>query len=238
MILAEEQLRQMFPNAGRRLDPHLPFIGSALERGDITTPERIAAFLAQVAHESAEYRYMEEIADGSDYEGRLDLGNTHPGDGMRFKGHGPIQITGRANHRACGYALGIPLESEPTLICTPEYGTASAAWFWNSRNLSLLADLGWFTTTTKVINGGTNGLYDRWKYYNRNREILSLRPLYPIGEIDAIRAFQRAHGLVDDGVVGPKTMAAVIVAAEAAPRPLPADGTCTAAPGWDPAKVA
>jgi predicted chitinase len=233
MTLTEEQLRQMFPSAGSRLDAHLPFINPALEQGDITTPERIAAFLAQVAHESAEYRYLEEIADGSDYEGRLDLGNTHPGDGMRFKGHGPIQITGRANHRACGYALGIPLELEPTLICTPQWGTASATWFWNSRNLSLLADLGWFTAITKVVNGGTNGLFDRWRYYNNNREVLGLPPLYPIGEIDAIRAFQRAHGLADDGAVGPKTWAAVVAAAEAAPR-----GTCTAAPGWDPAKVA
>jgi predicted chitinase len=238
MIITEEQFRQMMPNAGSRLDAHWPFINPALENAAIDTPERIAAFLAQVAHESGELRYMEEIADGSAYEGRLDLGNTHPGDGMRFKGHGPIQITGRANHRACGYALGIALEAEPTLICLPTYATASAAWFWNSRNLSRLADLGWFTAITKVINGGTNGLYDRWKYYNRNREILGLRPLYPIGEIDAIRAFQRAHGLVDDGLVGPKTMAAVVAAAEAKPRPMPTDAVCTAAPGWDPAKVA
>ena len=209
MVPTEDQLRQMFPNAGSRLDAHLPYIGPAMERAGIDTPERVAAFLAQLAHESGEFRYMEEIADGSDYEGREDLGNTHPGDGMRFKGHGPIQITGRANHRACGYALGLPLELEPELICMPEHGTDAAAWFWNSRELSPLADLGWFTTISKIINGGTNGLYDRWKYYNRNREILSLPALYPIGEVDKIRAFQREHGLVPDAVVGPRTMAAV-----------------------------
>lgn len=216
MTVTTEQLRAMFPNAGSRLDAHLPFIPLALERGEIDTPERVAAFLAQLAHESAEYRYMEELADGSDYEGRADLGNTQPGDGVRFKGHGPIQITGRANHKACGDALGLDLIEAPTLLCTPGYGTASAVWFWNSRGLSPLADLGWFTTISKIVNGGTNGLFDRWQYYNRNREVLGLSPLYPIGEVDAIRAFQRDHGLVTDGVVGPKTRAAAAVAGRAA----------------------
>lgn len=214
MAVTTEQLRAMFPNAGSRLDAHLPFIPLALERGAIDTPERVAAFLAQLAHESGEYRYMEELADGSDYEGRADLGNTHPGDGMRFKGRGPMQITGRANYRECGYALNLDLELDPTLLCTPGYGTASAVWFWNSRALSPLADLGWFTTISKVINGGVNGLFDRWQYYNRNREVLGLAPIYPIGEVDKIRAFQREHGLVADGAAGPITRAAVVRAAE------------------------
>lgn len=230
MLVTTEQLRRMFPHAGGRLDAHLPFIAPALDRAAVNTPERIAAFLAQLAHESAEYRYMEEIADGSDYEGRHDLGNTEPGDGVRFKGHGPIQITGRANHKACGDALGLDLIASPALICTPEYGTASAAWFWSSRKLSPLADLGWFTTITKIINGGTNGLHDRWQYYSRNREVLGLPPLYPIGEVDRVKAFQTEHGLTADGAVGPITHAAVVrVALET--------GSCTAAPGWDPARV-
>lgn len=213
MILTESQFRQMMPNAGDRLDAHWPFINPALERGDITSPARVAAFLAQLAHESGELRYMEEIWGPTDdqlgYEGATRLGNTQPGDGEKFKGHGPIQVTGRANHRDCGRALGLDLEGNPRLICTPQYGTAAACWYWNSRRLSPLADLGWFTAISRIINGGTNGLYDRWRYYNRNREILSLPALYPIGEVDKVRAFQRAHGLQDDGVVGPKTLAAV-----------------------------
>lgn len=210
MILTEEQFRLMMPNAGHRLDVHWPFVNLALERGEIDTPERIAAFMAQVAHESGEYRYMEEIASGEDYEGRADLGNTHPGDGMRFKGRGPLQITGRANYRECGYALNLDLEIEPTLLCTPGYGTASAVWFWNSRKLSPLADRRWFVAITSKINGGTNGLPDRAAYWHRNRRILNLPPVNMAAETEAIKAFQREHGLADDGVVGPITHAAVV----------------------------
>jgi putative chitinase len=213
MRIADQQLRQMFPNAGRRLDPHLPYIAPAMAAAAIDTPERIAAFLAQLAHESAEYRYMEEIADGSAYEGDTDLGNTEPGDGVKFKGHGPIQITGRANHAACGAALGIDLITEPRLICTPVYGTASACWFWNSRKLSLLADRGWFREITRHVNGGYNGLTDRVAYWQRNRVLLGLPPVdvsndYAV-EKAAIMAFQSSRGLQTDGDVGPMTMAAL-----------------------------
>lgn len=208
MTVTEEQLRQMFPNAGMRLDVHLPYIPAALKRADIDTPERIAAFLAQLAHESAEYRYMEEIADGSAYEGRLDLGNTHPGDGMRYKGRGPMQITGRTNYRECGYALGGRFEEEPGLLTRPQYGTASACWYWNSRKLSPLADRGWFKAITRIINGGLNGWNDRLGYYARNRELLGLVPYLDANEDMSIRVFQQEHGLNSDGVVGPITHAA------------------------------
>jgi predicted chitinase len=209
MTVTTEQLRRMFPNAGARLDAHLPYIAPAMEQAAIDNADRIAAFLAQLAHESGEYRYMEEIADGSAYEGRADLGNTEQGDGVRFKGHGPIQITGRANHKACGEALGIDLISNPRLICLPEYGTASACWFWNSRNLSALADVGWFKAITRRINGGFNGLPDRKQYWDRNRRILFLAPIDLNTEDESIKQFQRAKGLVPDGIVGPRTLAAI-----------------------------
>jgi putative chitinase len=152
---------------------------------------------------------MEEIADGSAYEWRTDLGNTEPGDGVRFKGHGPIQITGRANHLACGEAMGIDLISEPRLICEPEHGTASACWFWNSRRLSLLADRGWFKAITRSINGGYNGLADRRSYWERNRVILGLEYINLDEEAEAVRLFQRDHGLIADGAIGPRTFAAL-----------------------------
>ena len=213
MLITEQQFRRMMPNAGNRLDAHWPFINPAMEEGKINTPKRITAFLAQLAHESGEYRYMEELADGSAYEGRADLGNVQPGDGRKFKGHGPIQITGRDNHRDCGVELGLDLVKEPTLIARPEHGTRAAVWFWNSRDLSLLADRDWFRVITLRINGGTNGWADRLTYYMRNRQILKLPPYSAIEEDLAIRKFQRANGLGDDGNVGRETMKAVRAAA-------------------------
>lgn len=209
MNLTDDLIRRMMPAGGARLEPHLPFIVPAMEEGGITTPRRVADFLAQLAHESGEYRWMEEIADGSDYEGRADLGNVHPGDGRRFKGHGPMQVTGRTNHEACGRALGIDLLEQPTLICEPRWATASAVWFWNSKRLSLLADRDWFKTETKVINGGLNGLADRVRYWRHNRELLGLPPVDLDGEGASIIAFQLAKGLLPDGIVGKRTLDAL-----------------------------
>lgn len=211
MKISEQQLHQMMPNAGHRLDAHVPFINPALEHAHIDTPDRIAAFLAQLAHESGEYRYMEELADGSAYEGRVDLGNTQPGDGVKFKGHGPIQITGRDAHGRCGKALGIDLIANPTLICTPQYGTASACWFWNDKagGLSRLADKGWMVAISRLINGGTNGLADRLQYWARNRAVLGLTEIDPANEEASIMAFQLSKGLTADGKIGPRTLAAL-----------------------------
>lgn len=219
MLISEQQFRRMMPLAGSRLDAHWPYINPALEKAAINTPERIAAFLAQLAHESGEYRYMEEIASGDAYDQRTDLGNTPEidGDGRTYKGRGPMQITGRANYLACGEALGVDLiddpldpgdNRDPDKLKWPEYATASACWFWNSRKLSLLADRGWFKTITRIINGGLNGLSDRRQYWDRNRALLGLSPPIDLDqEADAIKAFQRAHGLTADGAVGPKTLA-------------------------------
>lgn len=220
-MLTEQTLRKMLPAAGARLDAHLPYIVPAMIKGDIKTPDRIAAFLAHLAHESGEYRYMQEIWGPTEaqlgYEGRADLGNTQPGDGRKFAGHGPIQVTGRANHRACGAWLGLDLEADPLLLTRPEYGTASAVWFWTQGNgkidLNLLADRGWFKTITRIINGGLNGLSDRRRYWDRNRALLGLPMIDLDYEADRIKAFQRERGLTADGVAGPKTFAAVRAAA-------------------------
>jgi len=136
----------------------------AMAAGGINTPLRVAAFIAQTAHESFAYRFLEELADGTAYEGRQDLGNTQPGDGPLFKGRGYIGITGRANYRSAGRDLGIDLEGNPQLAARPDVAAAIAVWFWNLRGLSPLADQGTqeaFDSITKRINGGFNGKASR-----------------------------------------------------------------------------
>lgn len=151
---------------------YLPFLNAAMREGRITRGLRMAAFLAQLAHESVELRYFEEIASGAAYEGRVSLGNTHPGDGRRFKGRGPIQLTGRSNYAAASKALGLDLLARPTDAARPEIGFRVAQWFWTSRGLNELADARDFTTITKRVNGGTRGLRSRTIYYERAKRVL------------------------------------------------------------------
>lgn len=173
-MISDDQLRQIMPNcpqAKRAL--YLPFIQQAMNEFGITSYLREAAFIAQLAHESAELRFMEEIASGQAYEGRRDLGNTQPGDGRRYKGRGPIQLTGRANYQKFGQLLGLDLVGNPTQAATPEVGFRIAGLFWKSRGLNELADAQMFKTITKRINGGFNGLADRIKYYDRAKNVLN-----------------------------------------------------------------
>lgn len=122
---------------------------------------RLAHFLAQLVHESGSFRYMEELASGQAYEGRRDLGNTEPGDGKRYKGRGPIQITGRTNYRYFGRKIGIDIERHPEIAATPSIGLHLALEYWKDRKLNERADADDVVGITKRINGGTNGLADR-----------------------------------------------------------------------------
>lgn len=173
-----QQLRATMPNLG--LDKavlHLPHLNAASREAGLTTPVRLAAWLAQLGHESGDLRWFEELASGEAYEGRKDLGNTQPGDGRRYKGRGPIQLTGRANYRAAGQALGLDLEGEPEQVATPGVGYRTAAWFWTSRGLNTYADQGddaGFRELTRRINGGYNGLGDRLTRWRRAREVLGV----------------------------------------------------------------
>ncbi len=131
--------------------------------GIMESPLRLAHFMAQLMHESGKFRYMEEIASGAAYEGRRDLGNLQPGDGKRYKGRGPIQITGRNNYRKYGRKIGIDIEAEPTLAANPSIGLHLALEFWKMNGLNAFADQDDIRTVTRRINGGYNGLEDRKK---------------------------------------------------------------------------
>lgn len=128
---------------------------------DIWSPMRLAHFLAQLAHESGGFVYMEEIASGAAYEGRADLGNIQPGDGKRYKGRGPIQCTGRFNYREYGQRLGLAFEDHPEMLAYPSVGLLFACAFWQVKGLNALADADDLVAITKRINGGVNGLPDR-----------------------------------------------------------------------------
>jgi len=172
-MLTLAQLIEIVPTAGKRAAIFINPLNLAMERFQINTPKRVAAFIAQVAHESGSFYYTKEIASGKAYEGRTDLGNTQPGDGVKYKGHGLIQITGRANHLACGRALGLDLIEHPEMLEQPEPAALSAGWFWHDfKNLNPLADAGEFLKITKRINGGTNGLADREQFYNQAKRVL------------------------------------------------------------------
>lgn len=177
MLLTADQLQQVMRCTERRATEFIEPINITLERYHINTPERIAAFLAQIGHESGGLRWVREIWGPTlaqqRYEGRADLGNTQPGDGKRFMGRGLIQITGRANYAAVSEALGVDAVNNPEVLESPLYASLSAGWFWSSRKLNTLADRGDFLTLTRRINGGTNGLDDRVARYKLAQTLLA-----------------------------------------------------------------
>lgn len=171
--VSADQLRKVMPNLSpEKAEAMLPHLNKAMKEFGIDTPQRASAFLAQLAHESGELKYFEELASGSAYEGRRDLGNTQSGDGQRFKGRGPIQLTGRANYAAASKALGIDLVNNPELAARPDIGFRIAGWFWQSKGLNNLADQGDFNGITKRVNGGYNGAASRNQYYAKAQAAL------------------------------------------------------------------
>lgn len=162
----EKKLQSIYIHAGGgKIARYFPGLIAKMSNNAINTPLRRAHFLAQIGHESAELTYSEEIASGSAYEGRRDLGNSQPGDGVRFKGRGLIQITGRANYSDYGRSRGRDFTSSTAaaqlLATDPALAVDASCWFWNERNLNPLADSDNVLAITKIINGGTNGLADR-----------------------------------------------------------------------------
>lgn len=176
--MTREQLGQILPAApAGRLDLMFQPLRDAMEEAEISTPIREAAFVAQLALESGEFRYMEELGTGAIYEGRKDLGNTTPGDGPRFKGRGPIQLTGRANYRKAGVALNLDLEKHPQVVSVPSIGFRVAGWYWRLHGLNELADACAMSSTafdaiTRRINGALNGKPQRDAYFERAKAVL------------------------------------------------------------------
>ncbi|UVM23815.1 glycoside hydrolase family 19 protein [Pseudomonas wadenswilerensis] len=183
--LTEQQLLQILPNARPVAGIFLPALNRAMARHKIDSPVRVAAFLAQIGHESGQLRNLVENLNYSAealvrtwpsrftatsaavcarqpekianivYSGRM--GNTRPGDGWRYRGRGLIQLTGRSNYVAAGAGLALPLADNPELLEQPEHAAMSAAWWWSTNGLNELADAGRFQDIGSVINTGKPG---------------------------------------------------------------------------------
>ncbi len=174
MGISIEQLEAITGQNEFKLIPFLSPLNDTLTRFTIDTPAKQAYFLSQICHESGCFRYTEEIASGVDYEGRTDLGNTISGDGMRFKGRGLIQITGRANYKKLSDYFGTNFIANPYALKNPQWACLSAGWFWSKKGLNEVCDKNNFLMVTYLINGGFNGLEDRLKYLVKSYNVLKL----------------------------------------------------------------
>ncbi len=168
-ILKLEKLKGIIP------DKVISQIPDTAVKFNITTNLRLAHFLSQCAHESGNFKWVVELASGQAYEGRKDLGNTQPGDGVKFKGRGYIQLTGRANYDKFSKFVNEDCVSNPDLVST-KYPMLSAAYFFDKNNLWKICDLG---STDEVVekvsrrvNGGTNGLSDRQQKFDKIWNVL------------------------------------------------------------------
>lgn len=182
-MITEEIVRQVMPAVNKgKLEAYFPFLQASMDEYEINVPLREAAFLAQIAHESGQFQFMEEIWGPTPAQKRYeppsslahDLGNTQPGDGKRFKGRGPIQITGRANYKKYGELLGQDLIGHPEQAATPGVAFRIAGAFWKTHGLNELADAEDFKEITRRINGGFNGLPERKMFYERAKTALGV----------------------------------------------------------------
>lgn len=184
MTLTPDLLRAATGCTAERAALFAPHLAAACEHYAITGQMRLAAFLPQIGHESGGLQYVREIASGEAYEGRADLGNSQPGDGVRYKGRGLIQCTGRSNYRAMTVALaamGAPdFEQHPDELEKPRWAAWSAAAWWATNGCNALADRGDYVGIGRLINRGNanatrpaNGEADRLQRWERAKAALA-----------------------------------------------------------------
>lgn len=231
-----------------------PKLSTVLNKYEINARLRIAHWIGQTCVESDNYCTTREYADGSAYEGRIDLGNTQPGDGKRFPGAGIIQQTGRYNYTWLGPAVSAAIGYHVDFIANPEkaqdpvISLYAACEYWKKHNLNALADRDDILAITKEINGGTNGLKNRIRFTAKAKSVLAGMEAGGLGTVEhgviyrgctgdsvadlqrglqaagyqvavdgdfgpgtevALFAFQKAKGLIADGIAGPATWAAL-----------------------------
>mgnify|MGYP001594111634 FL=1 len=174
-MLTATDLHIILPAAtGGNIDRFWRPLNDAMDEFTINSPVRQAAFLAQIGHESGSLRYVRELASGEAYEGRADLGNTEPGDGIKFKGRGLIQVTGRNWYERAESELGIDCVEHPELLEEPINACRVSGWWWSVNKCNDLADQNDIRKVTKKVNGGLNGLADRIAIWDRAKDVFGL----------------------------------------------------------------
>ena len=175
MIVSVEDLKYIYSiKSVKNIKKYLPIMNQKFEELEFTV-DQICMFIAQIGHESGRLVYTEELASGAAYQGREDLGNIYPGDGVRYKGRGLIQITGRFNYQELSKDTGIDFVGRPLILKEAPYCVTSAFWYWMKKNLNKYVDgtEKGLKLVTKKINGGYNGYEERKKFYFRALERLS-----------------------------------------------------------------
>lgn len=230
-MINKKILKQIAPNSNDKIITDLEkYLDEYIMKYNLNTWLRVCHFLAQAAHETAGFKTLEEYASGAAYEGRKDLGNIKAGDGVRFKGRGIFQLTGRANYQNYGDRIGYNLVDNPKLASDPKISVLTAMEYWNLNKLSISADRDDITTITKRINGGLNGFEDRKLYLERAKKAIPRdiftkpepTPPNPINIIVAKRGdkspyvadiqnmlIKKGANIAADGDYGPKTEQAV-----------------------------
>ena len=201
MPITAQQLLQILPNAGQVAGVFVPVLNTAMSRYQIVGVKRIAAFVAQVGHESGHLTRLVENLNYSasalrmTWPNRFDanmasalarkpeqianiaygnrMGNSAPDDGWKYRGRGLIQITGKNNYLLCGEVLALDLINHPEVLEKPQHACMSAAWYWATNGLNTLADAGQFDKITQRINGGQNGAGDRQALYALSLKVLA-----------------------------------------------------------------
>lgn len=180
MPLSPAQLCAIMPGcSAARAELYAAALSFAMDEYFINSAPRACCFLAQIAHESMQLFYTREVWGPTHaqlgYEGRVDLGNSQPGDGERYLGRGLLQITGRGNYQRCSRGLYSDerLLEQPELLEEPETAARSAGWFWAMRSLNSLADSWSFEAITLRVNGSLKTLAQREAFLERARGALA-----------------------------------------------------------------
>lgn len=238
-ILSKTQLAELLKG-----NPHIDEWYAAMEvmlpKYNINTSQRVAAFISQCAHESANFTVLEENLNYSAealrrvfpkyfrdrdpsayarkpeaianvvYSSRMGNRSEKSGDGWAFRGRGVIQLTGANNYTAFSKYIDKSVESTVKYLGTKQGALESACWFWETNGINAAADTGDVKRVTKIINGGYNGLEDRQKHYNHAIQVLggSSKPKSSTDSLTTAE-IQAKLGITADGVIGPKTRAAI-----------------------------